>query len=105
MISPAVEELEARLRLAAESRRFDEVRQLSVELGQQVREYVNGLPKGDPRGAGASRRLLETLSWTLIMMQAARSSCLGELRRVATANCYSSSNTQAEGAAGLRIEG
>ncbi len=42
------------------------------------------LPKGDPRAAEAARKLDDVLSWTLVMLQAARSTCA---RRTPPGHC------------------
>jgi hypothetical protein len=89
MIPPRLEEIERKLRDAAARRRYPEVARLAREFGEATRAYAQSLPKGDPRGAEAARKLADVLSWTLVMMRAARSSCAAELRRVATATRYS----------------
>ncbi len=88
-MTPLLEQLERKLRQAAASRRYEEVRRLAKEFGESVQAFVQTLPKGDPRAYEAERRLLELLSWALVMTLAARATCLADLRRVATANRYS----------------
>lgn len=89
MLAPHLQQLEKKLRSAAASRRYKDTTRLAVEFGEAVRAFVRALPKGDPRAFEAERRLLDVLAWALVMTQAARSTCLADLRRVATANRYS----------------
>jgi len=89
MTASHLEQLEKKLRHAAASRRYKDVSRLAAEFGEAVQVFVRALPKGDPRAVEAERKLLDLLSWALVMMQAARSTCLADLRRVATANRYS----------------
>ncbi|MGA2041596.1 MAG: hypothetical protein ABSH42_20135 [Bryobacteraceae bacterium] len=84
-----LEQLEKQLRHAAASRRYKDVSRLAAECGEAVQAFVRALPKGDPRAGEAGRKLLDLLSWALVMTQAARATCLADLRRVATANRYS----------------
>ena len=84
-----LEQLEKQLRQAAASRRYKDVSRLSKELGEAVQAVLRTLPKGDPRAREAGRKLIDLLSWALAMTQAARGTCLADLRRVATANRYS----------------
>ena len=94
-MSPSrLEQLEVALRAAAASRRYEEVPLLAAEFGDAVRAYAQTLPQGDPRAAAAGAKLIDLLSWALMMMQAARSTCLSELRRVTTANRYASSHNR-----------
>jgi hypothetical protein len=88
MIPLHLEQLEKKLRAAAACRRYQEVTQLATEFGQAVRAYAQALPKGDRRAVEAAHKLDDVLSWTLVTLQAARSTCLAELRRVTTANRY-----------------
>jgi hypothetical protein len=88
MIPQRVEQLEVELRRAAASRRYADVPRLAAKFGEAARAYAQTLPKGDPRAGEAARKLNETLSWTLLMMQAARAACAAELRRVTTATRY-----------------
>jgi len=84
-----LEQLDRELRQAATSKRYQDVVRLAAEFGEAVKAFAQSLPQGDPRAAEAGRKLSELLSWALVMMQAARSNCLADLRRVATANRYS----------------
>jgi hypothetical protein len=89
MMTPRLEQLERKLRQAAASRRYEEVGRLAGEFGEAVQAFVQTLPEGDARATKAARKLIDLLSWALVMMQAARATCLADLRRVATANRYS----------------
>jgi hypothetical protein len=89
MMGSHLEQLEKKLRHAAASRRYKDVSRLAAEFGEAVQDYVRALPKGDPRAAVAERKLMDLLSWALVMTQAARAACLADLRRVVTANRYS----------------
>ena len=62
---------------------------VATDFAEAVRANAQRLPQGDPRAAEAGRKLGEVLSWALVMTQAARSSCVAELRRVTAANRYS----------------
>lgn len=88
MIPLHLAQLEKKLRDAARCRRYREVTQSATEFAEAVRVYAQDLPKGDLSAAQAGRQLGEALSWSLVMMQAARANCLAELRRVAAANRY-----------------
>jgi hypothetical protein len=81
-------QIEEKLRRAAEGRHYAEVERLALELSQAVREYAAGFPPGDERGARALGEFLDLISWALILMQSARSSCLAQLRMVTTAQRY-----------------
>ena len=61
---------------------------MAAEYGEAVQAYAETLPKGDPRVAGAARKLDDVFSWALVMLKAARASCAAELRRVTTASRY-----------------
>jgi hypothetical protein len=89
MISPHLAQLERTLRGAVAGRRYPEVARTATEFTEAVRAYAQTLPQGDSRAAEAGRRLGEGLSWALVMMQAARSGCIAELRRVTAADRYS----------------
>jgi len=104
MIPPLLEQLENKLRAAAACRRYQEVTQLAAEFGQAVRAYARALPKGDPRAAEAARKLDEVLSWTLVMLEAARSTCLAELRRVTAAHRYSRRYSEPGRVAAVRLD-
>lgn len=104
MIPPSLEQLEKKLRAAAACRRYQEVTRLAAEFGEGVRAYARALPKGDPRAVEAAHKLDEVLSWTLVMLQAARSTCLAELRRVTAANRYSRRYSEPGGVAAVRLD-
>ena len=104
MLPPSLELLEKRLRRATECRRHAEVARLATEFAEGVRKYAQTLPRGDPHRAGAARKVLEVLSWTLLMTQAARATCLADLRRVATANRYARRTSEPARALGVRID-
>jgi len=87
MIPPLLEQLEKKLRAAAACRRYQEVTRLATEFGQAVRAYAQSLPKGDRRAA-----------------EAARSTCLAELRRVTTANRYASPCGEPRRAAAIHLD-
>jgi hypothetical protein len=89
MIPPYLEQLEEQVRRAAASRQYEEIVRLSAAFAGSVRAYTQALPKGDPRAGDAMRRLVDLLSWSLVMVQGARAACSAELRRVSTANRYS----------------
>jgi len=89
MTASHLDQLERKLRHAAAARRYKDVARLTVELGEAVLAFTGTLPKGDPRAAEAESKFMGVLSWALVMMQAARSTCLADLRRVATAHRYS----------------
>jgi len=65
-----LEQLEKQLRQAAASRRYKDVSRLSKELGEAVQAVLRTLPKGDPRAREAGRKLIDLLSWALVMTQA-----------------------------------
>jgi hypothetical protein len=88
MISPRAEQLERELRHATAGRRYQEVTRLAAEFGEAVRAYTEGLPPGDCRASEAAGKLDSVLSWALVMIQAARSNCLAQLRQVTAANRY-----------------
>ena len=88
MIPLRLEQLEKDLRGAAACRQYKEVERLASEFCQAARVFALALPKGDPRAEETARRVLDLLSWALVMMQAARSACTAELRKVTTARCY-----------------
>jgi len=84
-----LERLEKELRRAAASRQYTDVARLAAEFGEAVQGLTKALPKGHPRAAEAERKLVDLLSWAIVLMQAARSTCLANLRQVGTANRYS----------------
>jgi hypothetical protein len=83
-----MEQLARELRLAAAGREYQKVARLAGELGEAARAFAESLPKGDSRAVEAARQLHDLISWALVMMQAARSACTLELRRVTTATRY-----------------
>jgi len=99
-----LERMEQELRLAAAARRYDEVVRLAAQFGEAVQALVQALPEGDPRAAEAARKLMDLLSWALVMMQAARSACLADLRRVATANRYSHRSSEPGRVAAVQLD-
>ena len=101
---PELQRLEKNLRQAAGRKRYTEVARLAAEMGERTREYVQSLAPGDPQRAQAVRNLDDLYSWTLVMMQAARASCLVQLRRAATANRYSVRPAPPAWAAGVRLD-
>lgn len=88
MTSQRMQELEKELRLAAAGRQYREVARLAAKVGEAAQAYARSVPKGDPRAAEAARKLDDLLGWALVMLQAARSACTAELRRVTTATRY-----------------
>jgi NTP pyrophosphatase (non-canonical NTP hydrolase) len=104
MMPPLLEQLEKKLRAAARCRRYPEVTRLTAEFGEAVRAYAQSLPKSDPRVEEAARKLDDVLSWALVMLYAARSSCLAELRRVTAANRYSRRYSEQSSVAGVRLD-
>ena len=104
MIPSRLEQLEKKLRDAAAGRRYREVTLVAAEFAEAVRVYARGLPKGDPRAAEAGRMLDGVLSWALAILQAARSACLAERRRVTAAHRYSSRCGESAGAAAIQMD-
>ena len=94
MIPPYLEQLEEQVRHAAASRQYREVAPRIDAFAGSVRAYVQSLPKGDPHRAEAARRVIDLLSWSLVMLQGARASCAAELRQVVTADRYSRRNRE-----------
>src|ERR1019366_1790314 len=88
MIAPRVEQLEKDLRRAAACRQYKEVVRLATEIGGGARGHALDARKGDARAAESARKMYDLLSWALVMMQAARSACVAELRLVTTATRY-----------------
>jgi len=88
MIPLHLAQLERELRHATAGRRYQEVARLAAEFGKAVRVYAEGLPPGDCRATEAAGKLDDVLSWTLVILEAARSNCLAELRQVTAANRY-----------------
>jgi hypothetical protein len=88
MSSQRLEQIDKEMRHAAACRQYREVARLAKEIGEAARAYADALSKGDPRAAESVRKLYDLLSWALVMMQAARSACAAELRRVTTATRY-----------------
>ncbi|SPE30371.1 hypothetical protein SBA3_1650021 [Candidatus Sulfopaludibacter sp. SbA3] len=89
MSSQRLEQLEKDLRRAAACRQYQEVASLAAEIGAAADGYAQAISHGDQDAAQAARKLYDLLSWALVMMQAARSGCAAELRRVTTASRYS----------------
>ena len=104
MIPQRLGQLEAELRRAAESRRYEDAARLAAEYGEAARAYARSLPKGDSRAAEAGRKLDDLLSWALVMMQAARSACAAGLRRAATATRYAHPAGEAGRTAVVRLD-
>jgi hypothetical protein len=104
MIPLDLEQLEKRLREAAAGRRYREVSRLAPEFAKAVAFYVRALPKGDPRATAAELKLDETVAWSLVRLKAARAACLFELRRVTTANRYSSGYREPGSRGGVQVE-
>lgn len=89
MMPPRLEELEKKLRGAAASRKYAEVREVALELDEAARAHLQTLPKNDPQVPELARYLADLLSWALVMTQAGRSACAAELRRVSFVHSYS----------------
>jgi hypothetical protein len=105
MIPSSLEQLEAEVRGAAASRRYADTARLAAEFGKALRAYAQTFPRNDPRAREAARKLHEVLSWTLLMLKAARASCAAELRRVTTAGRYVRPCGQPGRTARLRLDG
>jgi hypothetical protein len=88
MIAPRVEQLEKDLRRAAACRQYKEVARLATEIGEVARGHALDARKGDAHATESARKMYDLLSWALVMMQAARSACVAELRLVTTATRY-----------------
>jgi hypothetical protein len=99
------ERIENELRLAVAARLYRKVELLAAQLGDATRWYIQTLPKGDPRAREAGRRLDNALSWSLVMMHAARYSCCAELRRVSTATRYTRRFQEPAGASSMVVDG
>ena len=98
-------QLEKQLRCAAACRRYDEVRRLASCFGEATRSYAESLPREDPRAAEAVRKLMDVLAWTLVTLQASRSACLDELRRLSLANRYLTRAERSRPPASVHMEG
>ncbi len=98
-------QLEEQVRRAAASRQYAEVTRLTAEFADAARAYAQALPKGDPRAGETMRRLVDLLSWALVMVQGARAACAAELRQVATANRYSRRSAEPARSAGVSLDG
>ena len=104
MIPQLLEQLEIELRRAAACRQYRQVASLAEEICEGVWAYTQTLPEGDPRRAAAAHKLDDLLSWTLVMMRAARSDCAFELRRVTTATGYRRPRPERAGASVISLD-
>jgi len=104
MIPPYLEQLEEQVRCAAASRQYEEIGRLAAAFAESVRAYTQTLPAGDARAGDAMRRLVDLLSWSLVMVQGGRAACSAELRRVRTANRYSRRDGPPARTAGINLD-
>ena len=104
MMPPYLDQLEERVRYAAACRRYGDAVRLAAEFGESARAYAQALPKGDPRAGQAGRRVVDLLSWALVIVQGERATCAKELRRVTAARRYSRRSVEYARAGGLQVD-
>ena len=92
MLPETLLEIDRELRSAAAARLYDDVERLCADFCRIAAQYAASLPPGDPRLRRLAGQVDETLSWSILMMQAARASCSSQLRRAQVAQSYMAAN-------------
>ena len=105
MKTQSLREFEIQLQAAAAGHRYDEVVRLAAEYGEATKAYVSSLPRHDLRALQAAGNYGAALTRALVILQASRSACCAELRRVTTAVRYAHRQEQTTASSAVCVQG
>ena len=83
-----LDQIEAELRIAVESRQYRQVDRLVVAYCEAARTYVNSLTAGCAEVLEAQKAVQAVLEWTIRMLQASRESIVLDLGRLPRVKRY-----------------